>query len=153
MMTQNLDPTAALPAVVDVLLVEDDPGDVLMTREAFEEHKLRNTLHVVNDGVDAVAFLRREGEFSDAPRPGLILLDLNLPRMDGREVLAEIKADENLRVIPVVVLTTSEAEEDVLRSYDLHANAYVTKPVDFEQFIRVVQHIDDFFVSVVKLPR
>jgi CheY-like chemotaxis protein len=153
MMTQNLDPTAALPAVVDVLLVEDDPGDVLMTREAFEEHKLRNTLHVVNDGVDAVAFLRREGEFSDAPRPGLILLDLNLPRMDGREVLAEIKADENLRSIPVVVLTTSEAEEDVLRSYDLHANAYVTKPVDFEQFIRVVQHIDDFFVSVVKLPR
>ena len=106
-----------------------------------------------NDGVDAVAFLRRKGEFSNAPRPGLILLDLNLPRMDGREVLAEIMADESLRSIPVVVLTTSEAEEDVLRSYDLHANAYVTKPVDFERFIRVVQHIDDFFVSVVKLPR
>jgi CheY-like chemotaxis protein len=153
MMTQNLDPTAALPAVVDVLLVEDDPGDVLMTREAFEEHKLRNTLHVVNDGVDAVAFLRRQGEFSEAPRPGLILLDLNLPRKDGREVLAEIKADENLRTIPVVVLTTSEAEEDVLRSYDLYANAYVTKPVDFERFIRVVQQIDDFFITVVKLPR
>jgi CheY-like chemotaxis protein len=152
-MTQHVDPTAELPAVVDVLLVEDDPGDVLMTREAFEEHKLRNTLHVVNDGVDAVAFLRREREYSGAPRPGLILLDLNLPKMDGREVLAEIKADENLRAIPVVVLTTSEAEEDVLRSYDLHANAYVTKPVDFERFIRVVQHIDDFFVSVVKLPR
>jgi CheY-like chemotaxis protein len=153
MMTQNLDPTAALPAVIDVLLVEDDPGDVLMTREAFEEHKLRNTLHVVNDGVDAMAFLRRQGEFSEAPRPGLILLDLNLPRKDGREVLAEIKADENLRTIPVVVLTTSEAEEDVLSSYDLYANAYVTKPVDFERFIRVVQQIDDFFVTVVKLPR
>jgi CheY-like chemotaxis protein len=153
MMTENLDPTAALPTVIDVLLVEDDPGDVLMTREAFEEHKLRNTLHVVNDGVDAVAFLRRQGEFSEAPRPGLILLDLNLPRKDGREVLAEIKSDKNLRTIPVVVLTTSEAEEDVLRSYDLHANAYVTKPVDFERFIRVVQQIDDFFVTVVKLPR
>jgi CheY-like chemotaxis protein len=152
-MTENLDPTAALPAVIDVLLVEDDPGDVLMTREAFEEHKLRNVLHVVNDGVDAVAFLRREGGFSEAPRPGLILLDLNLPRKDGREVLAEIKADENLRTIPVVVLTTSEAEEDVLRSYDLYANAYVTKPVDFERFIWVVQRIDDFFVTVVKLPR
>jgi CheY-like chemotaxis protein len=146
------DPTAALPAVIDVLLVEDDPGDVLMTREAFEEHKLRNTLHVVNDGVEAVSFLRREGEFADAPRPGLILLDLNLPKMDGREVLAVIKADEALRSIPVVVLTTSEAEEDVLRSYSLHANAYVTKPVDFERFIKVVQQIDDFFVTVVKLP-
>ena len=130
-MTETTDPTAALPAVIDVLLVEDDPGDVLMTREAFEEHKLRNNLHVVNDGVEAVEFLRREGRYADAPRPGLILLDLNLPRKDGREVLAEIKADESLRAIPVVVLTTSEAEEDVLRSYDLHANAYVTKPVDF----------------------
>jgi CheY-like chemotaxis protein len=153
MMTQNPDPTAALPTVVDVLLVEDDPGDVLMTREAFEEHKLRNALHVVNDGVDAVAFLRRAGEFSEAPRPGLILLDLNLPKKDGWQVLAEIKADEDLRAIPVVVLTTSEAEEDVLRSYDLYANAYVTKPVDFERFIRVVQQIDDFFITVVKLPR
>ena len=152
-MTNITDPTAALPAVIDVLLVEDDPGDVLMTRVAFEEHKLRNTLHVVTDGVEAVAFLRREGEYADAPRPGLILLDLNLPRKDGREVLAEIKADEVLRAIPVVVLTTSEAEEDVLRSYDLHANAYVTKPVDFERFIKVVQQIDDFFVTVVKLPR
>ena len=148
----DFDPTADLPAVIDVLLVEDDPGDVLMTREAFEEHKLRNTLHVVNDGVEAVSFLRREGEFADVPRPGLILLDLNLPRKDGREVLAEIKADESLRSIPVVVLTTSEAEEDVLRSYDLHANAYVTKPVDFERFIAVIRQIDEFFVSVVKLP-
>ena len=152
-MTNLTDPTAEPPTIIDVLLVEDDPGDVLMTREAFEEHKLRNNLHVVNDGVEAVSFLRREGEYADAPRPGLILLDLNLPRKDGREVLADIKADEALRSIPVVVLTTSEAEEDVLRSYNLHANAYVTKPVDFERFIRVVQQVDDFFVTVVKLPR
>jgi CheY-like chemotaxis protein len=137
---------------IEVLLVEDDPGDVLMTREAFEDNKVRNSLHVVSDGVEAVEFLRREGRHADAPRPDLILLDLNLPRKDGREVLEEIKADEDLRRIPVVVLTTSEAEEDVLRSYHLHANAYVTKPVDFEQFINVVRHIDEFFVSVVKLP-
>ncbi len=152
-MGEMTDPTAPMPSIIDVLLVEDDPGDVLMTREAFEEHKLRNNLHVVNDGVEAVSFLRREGEYADAPRPGLILLDLNLPRMDGREVLGAIKGDEALRRIPVVVLTTSEAEEDVLRSYDLHANAYVTKPVDFDRFIDVVRRIDDFFVSVVKLPR
>ena len=139
--------------VIDVLLVEDDPGDALMTQEAFEHHKIRNTLHVVKDGVEALAFLRREGEFADAPRPGLILLDLNLPRKDGREVLAEVKADAELRHIPVVVLTTSDAEEDILRSYDLHANAYVTKPVDFERFVEVVRQIDDFFVTVVKLPR
>ena len=115
------------------------PGDVLMTREAFEEHKVRNKLHVVTDGVEALAFLRQEGEYADVPRPDLVLLDLNLPRKDGREVLAEIKADPQLRRTPVVVLTTSEAEEDVLRSYDLHANAYVTKPVDFERFIDVVR--------------
>ncbi|GAB2823061.1 response regulator [Lentzea nigeriaca] len=139
--------------VIDVLLVEDDPGDALMTQEAFEHHKIRNTLHVVKDGVEALAFLRREGEYADAPRPGLILLDLNLPRKDGREVLAEVKADADLRHIPVVVLTTSDAEEDILRSYSLHANAYVTKPVDFERFIEVVRQIDDFFVTVVKLPR
>ncbi|WP_166846887.1 response regulator [Isoptericola sp. BMS4] len=138
---------------IEVLLVEDDPGDVLMTREAFEEHKVANRLSVVSDGVSAMAFLRREGEHADAPRPDLVLLDLNLPRMDGREVLAAVKADEELRHIPVVVLTTSEAEEDVLRSYSLHANAYVTKPVDFERFIEVVRQIDDFFVSVVRLPR
>ncbi|MFB9904974.1 response regulator [Allokutzneria oryzae] len=137
----------------DVLLVEDDPGDVLMTQEAFELHKIRNSLHVVADGVEALAFLRRAGPYVDAPRPGLILLDLNLPRKDGREVLAEIKADESLRTIPVVVLTTSEAEEDILRSYNLHANAYVTKPVDFHRFVEIVQRIDDFFVTVVKLPR
>ncbi|BDZ43859.1 two-component system response regulator [Paraoerskovia sediminicola] len=135
---------------IDVLLVEDDPGDVLMTREAFEEHKVTNRLSVVSDGVSAMEFLRREGEHADAPKPDLILLDLNLPRMDGREVLAALKDDEDLRTIPVVVLTTSEAEEDVVRSYALHANAYVTKPVDFERFIDVVRQIDDFFVSVVR---
>ena len=137
---------------IDVLLVEDDPGDVLMTREAFEDHKVQNNLAVVNDGVDAVAYLRKEGRYADAPTPDLILLDLNLPRKDGREVLAEIKADETLRSIPVVVLTTSEAEDDVIRSYNLHANAYVTKPVDFDQFLRIVRQIDEFFVSVVRLP-
>ena len=137
---------------IEVLLVEDDPGDVLMTREAFEQHKLRNTLHVVSDGVEALSFLRQEGDYADVPRPDLVLLDLNLPRMDGREVLAEIKADPQLRRTPVVVLTTSEAEEDVLRSYDLHANAYVAKPVDFDRFIDVVRRIDSFFVTVVKLP-
>jgi CheY-like chemotaxis protein len=139
--------------IIDVLLVEDDQGDVLMTREAFAHHKIRNELHVVTDGEQALRFLRREGEYADAPRPGLVLLDLNLPRRDGREVLAEIKADPDLRTIPVVVLTTSEAEEDILRSYSLHANAYVSKPVDFERFVEVIRRIDDFFVTVVKLPR
>ena len=139
--------------VIDVLLVEDDQGDVLMTREAFAHHKIRNELHVVTDGEQALQFLHRTGEYADAPRPGLILLDLNLPRRDGREVLAEIKADPSLRAIPVVVLTTSEAEEDILRSYSLHANAYVSKPVDFERFVEVIRRIDDFFVTVVKLPR
>jgi len=138
---------------IHVLLVEDDPGDVLMTQEAFEHHKLRNQLHVVSDGVEALSFLRREGEHADAPRPGMILLDLNLPRKDGREVLEEVKNDESLRSIPIVVLTTSQAEEDILRSYDLHANAYVAKPVDFDRFIQVIRQIDDFFVTVVKLPR
>jgi CheY-like chemotaxis protein len=138
---------------IDILLVEDDPGDVLMTREAFEHHKIHNALFVVSDGVEALQFLRRQGPHTDVPRPGLILLDLNLPKKDGREVLAEIKADPELLAIPVVVLTTSEAEEDILRSYDLHANAYVTKPVDFERFVEVVRQIDDFFVTVVKLPR
>jgi CheY-like chemotaxis protein len=139
-------------APIEVLLVEDDPGDVLMTREAFEEHKVRNRLAVVSDGAEALAYLRQEGEYAGAVRPDLILLDLNLPRRDGREVLADIKNDEDLRRIPVVVLTTSQADEDILRSYQLHANAYVTKPVDFDQFIAVVRQIDEFFVSVVKLP-
>jgi CheY-like chemotaxis protein len=140
------------PAPIDILLVEDDPGDVLMTREAFEHHKIRNALHVATDGVEALEFLHREGRFREAPRPGLILLDLNLPRKGGREVLGEIKQDPRLRTIPVVVLTTSEAEEDILRSYDLHANAYVTKPVDFEKFVEVVRKIDEFWVTVVQLP-
>jgi len=133
---------------ITVLLVEDDPGDVLLVREAFDDHKLNNRLLVAADGVEAMELLRS----ADADRPDLVLLDLNLPRKDGREVLAEIKSDKALRSIPVVVLTTSDAEEDILRSYDLHANAYVTKPVDFDRFIDVVRQIDDFFVSVVKLP-
>jgi CheY-like chemotaxis protein len=138
---------------IDVLLVEDDPGDTLMIREAFADNKVHNTLSCVTDGEQAMQFLHREGNYADAPRPDLILLDLNLPRKDGREVLAEIKGDERLRTIPVVVLTTSAAEEDVLRSYHLHANAYVTKPVDFDRFIEVVRQIDEFFVTVVKLPK
>jgi CheY-like chemotaxis protein len=139
--------------MVDVLLVEDDAGDVLMTREAFEHYKIRNTLHVVTDGEQALQFVRRQGDFADAPRPGLIMLDLNLPRRDGLEVLAEIKADPELRLIPVVILTTSQAEEDIIRSYALHANAYVSKPVDFERFIEVIRQIDNFFITVVKLPQ
>jgi CheY-like chemotaxis protein len=137
--------------VVDVLLVEDDPGDILMTREAFGHYKIRNALHVVNDGEQALQFLRRTGDYADAPRPGLILLDLNLPRRDGLEVLAELKSDPVLKVIPVVILTTSQAEQDILRSYALHANAYVSKPVDFERFMDVIRQIDNFFVTVVKL--
>ncbi|MEU4233333.1 response regulator [Nonomuraea sp. NPDC026600] len=137
---------------IEVLLVEDDQGDVLLTKEAFDFNKVRNRLHVVNDGEQAMAFLRQENGYHDAPRPDLVLLDLNLPRMGGLEVLSEVKADADLRTIPVVILTTSEAEEDILHSYRLHANAYVSKPVDFEQFIRVVRQIDDFFVTVVKLP-
>ncbi|WP_125775280.1 response regulator [Antribacter gilvus] len=138
--------------VVEILLVEDDPGDVLMTREAFEDYKIANRLSVVTDGVSALEFLRRQGEYADAPAPDLVLLDLNLPRMDGLEVLAVVKNDPALRHIPVVVLTTSDSEEDIIGSYSLHANAYVTKPVDFERFIDVVRQIDDFFVSVVRLP-
>jgi two-component system response regulator len=137
---------------IEVLLVEDDPGDVVLTKEAFADNKVGNNLHVVSDGEEALRFLRQEGEFAESPRPDLILLDLNLPRKDGREVLEEVKEDPELRRIPVVILTTSEAEEDILRSYHLHANAYVAKPVDFDQFIKVVRHIDDFFVTVVKLP-
>ena len=138
---------------VEILLVEDDPGDVLMTTEALADSKVLNNLNVVSNGEEALRYLRREGEHADAVRPDLVLLDLNLPRVDGREVLAQVKADEHLRTIPVVILTTSEAEEDVLRSYDLHANAYVTKPVDFESFVEVIRQVDDFFISVVRLPR
>ena len=138
--------------VIEVLLVEDDPGDVVLIEEAFADNKVRNRLHSVSDGVEAIDFLRQQGDHAGARRPDLILLDLNLPRRDGREVLEEIKKDDDLGRIPVVVLTTSAADEDILRSYQLHANAYVTKPVDFERFITVIRQIDEFFVSVVKLP-
>ncbi len=138
--------------VVDVLLVEDDPGDVLMTREAFEQYQIRGRLHVVSDGEQALHFLRKSGNYPDVPTPGLILLDLNLPRRNGLEVLAELKADSRLLWIPVVVLTTSQAEEDIVRSYSLHANAYISKPVDFDRFIAVIGQIDDFFLGLVKLP-
>ena len=137
---------------IDVLLVEDDEGDVLMTKEAFEYYKIRNRLHVVADGEQALQFLRRAGPYADAPRPGLILLDVNLPRLSGLEVLAELKRDPDLLLIPTVMLTTSQAEEDILRSYELHANAYVSKPVDFEHFIEAIRQIDDFFLALVKLP-
>jgi len=137
---------------IEVLLVEDNPGDVRLTKEALKEAKVRNNLHVVEDGVAALRFLRREGEYNSVPRPDLILLDLNLPKKDGREVLEEIKADNALKTIPVVVLTTSHAEEDIVRSYNLHANCYVTKPVDLDQFIRIVKSIEDFWLTIVRLP-
>jgi CheY-like chemotaxis protein len=138
--------------VIDVLMVEDDEGDVLMTREAFEYYKIHNRLHVVSDGEQAMQFLHREGQYAEAPRPGLILLDVNLPRKSGMEVLAELKQDDDLLTIPVIMLTTSQAEEDIVRSYSLHANAFVSKPVDFEHFIEVIRQIDTFFLTLVKLP-
>ncbi|BBY38776.1 two-component system response regulator [Mycobacterium mantenii] len=137
---------------IDILLVEDDPGDELITREAFEHNKLKNRLHVAHDGEEGLNYLYRRGEFADAPRPDLILLDLNLPKYDGRQLLEKIKSDPDLARIPVVVLTTSSAEEDILKSYKLHANAYVTKPVDLDQFMKAVRQIDEFFVQVVRLP-
>jgi len=137
---------------IEILLVEDNPGDARLTLEAMREAKVRNRMHVVEDGVEAMEFLRRQGRFGDALRPDLILLDLNLPRMDGRAVLAEVKADPALKRIPVVILTTSNAEKDVLRAYDLHANCYVTKPVDLAQFMKIVAQIDEFWVKVVTLP-
>ena len=136
----------------EILLVEDNPGDVRLIVEAFKEDKLRNNLDVVEDGVEALAFLRREDKYADTPRPDLILLDLNLPKKDGREVLAEIKADENLRRIPVVILTTSKAEEDILKAYNHHANCYITKPIGLEQFIKVVKSVKEFWLTIVKLP-
>jgi len=137
---------------IDILLVEDSPADVRLTREALKDAKVLNMLHVVQDGIAALAFLHKEGPYADRPSPDLILLDLNLPKKDGREVLAEIKQDENLKRIPVVVLTTSRAEEDVVRSYNLHANAYVTKPVDLVQFLEVIRIIEAFWLAVVTLP-
>ena len=137
---------------VEILLVEDDPADVLLTQEALLGSKIRNNLHVVDDGVEALAFLRQEGRYRDVPRPDLILLDLNMPRKDGREVLADIKEDPGLKTIPVAVLTTSSQDEDILKSYELHANCYITKPVGLEQFATVVQSLDDFWFTIVKLP-
>lgn len=137
---------------IEILLVEDSKGDVGLIEEVFEDAKIRNNLRVVEDGEEAILYLRGEGQFSGILRPDIILLDLNLPKKDGREVLEEIKNDDNLRNIPVVVLTTSRAEADILKSYNLHANAYVTKPVDFDQFIKVIKSIEDFWLEVVKLP-
>jgi chemotaxis family two-component system response regulator Rcp1 len=139
-------------AAIEVLLVEDSPGDVRLTREAFKDAKVHINLHVAPDGAEAIAFLMREGKHANAPRPDLILLDLNLPRKDGREVLEEIKQSQTLKSIPVVILTTSASEEDILRSYLLHANCYITKPVGLEGFLKVVHSIDNFWLSVVKLP-
>jgi len=150
-LTQSPTPTLARPA--EILLVEDNPGDIRLMREALREGKIANRVHEVRDGVEAMDFLHRREPFADAPRPDLILLDLNLPRKDGREVLAEIKADSDLRRIPVVVLTTSQAEEDVLRAYNLHANCYMTKPVDLGQFLRLVQSIERYWLIMVRLPR
>jgi len=138
---------------IEILLVEDNPGDVELTREALHDGKIHMNLSVVNDGVEALAFLRREGTYAGSPRPDLILLDLNLPRKDGRAVLADVKQDPSLRHIPVVVLTSSQAEQDIVRAYDLHANCYVTKPVDLDQFITIVRSIEQFWFTVVKLPR
>jgi CheY-like chemotaxis protein len=138
--------------LVSILLVDDDPGDVLLIREAFAEHEIANVLWTVGDGVEAIRFVRGEGEYAGREAPDLVLLDLNLPRKSGAEVLAEIKGDPRLATIPVVVLTTSGAEEDVLRSYRLHANAYITKPVDFARLREIVRRIDDFFVGIVRLP-
>jgi len=137
---------------VQILLVEDNPGDVRLTREALKESKVHNALHVAADGVEAMCFLRREPPYESAPRPDIILLDLNLPRKDGREVLEEIKADDTLRRIPVVILTTSDDEHDILRSYDLHANCYITKPLDLRQFAVIVKTIENFWFQIVKLP-
>lgn len=144
--------TKSLPRHIEILLVEDSPADILLTREAFEQNKLVNAIHVVEDGVQAMDFLYKRGEYASVPRPDLILLDLNLPRKNGREVLAEIKADPDLRLIPIVVLTTSSADEDILKAYNLNANCYVVKPVGFDNFMEAVQSIRHFWFSVVTLP-
>lgn len=137
---------------IDILLVEDNPGDARLATEALKESKLKNQIYIARDGIEAMDFLRQKNQFSTAPRPDLILLDLNLPRMDGRQVLAEIKSDDELKRIPVVILTISKDEEDVLRSYNLHANCFITKPIDLEQFMKVVRSIEDFWLTIVKLP-
>ncbi len=137
---------------IEILLVEDSPDDVELTLEVLKETKFRNKIHIVEDGEAAMAFLRKQGQYANAPRPDLVLLDLNLPRRDGREVLAEIKEDPDLKIIPVVVLTTSQAEEDVLRAYGHHANCYISKPLDLDQFVKVVRSIESFWLAIVKLP-
>jgi two-component system, chemotaxis family, response regulator Rcp1 len=149
-MTSNTSPNAT---PIEILLVEDSAGDVRLTREALRDAKVQNNLSVVSDGQDAMSFVRRQGKHANAPRPDLILLDLNLPKMGGREVLERIKLDPDLRTIPIVILTTSAAEEDILRSYELHANCYITKPVDLNQFLKIVQTIDSFWLAIVKLPQ
>lgn len=138
---------------IEILLVEDSPGDVRLTQECLKEAKVANNLNVVGDGVEAMAFLHNEGKYVNSPRPDVVLLDLNLPKKDGKEVLSEIKTDPNLKCIPVVVLTVSKSEEDILKTYDLHANCYITKPIDFAQFLNVVKAIEEFWLTVVKLPR
>jgi CheY-like chemotaxis protein len=148
--TMTMEHVAVRP--IEILLIEDNPGDARLTREALREARVGNRLSHVNDGVEAMAFVRREPPFADAPRPDLILLDLKLPRKDGREVLAELKADPVLRLIPVVVLTTSEAEQDILRTYELHGNCYITKPVDLEKFLHIVRAVESFWLAIVKLP-
>jgi chemotaxis family two-component system response regulator Rcp1 len=144
--------TKSMGEVIDILLVEDNEGDARLAKEAMRDSKIRNALHHVVDGEEAMAFLRRQGVHAKAPRPDLILLDLNLPKKDGRQVLAEIKDDEDLKRIPVVILTVSSAEEDVLKAYNLHANCYITKPIDLAQFMKVVRSVEDFWLTIVKLP-
>ena len=138
---------------IDILMIEDNPGDARLTQEALKESKVLNRLYHAKDGVEALSFVRQEGPFADVPRPDIILLDLNLPKKDGREVLAELKADPQLKTIPVVVLTTSKAEQDIVHSYELHANCYITKPVDLDKFIDIVQGLEDFWLSIVRLPK
>jgi len=145
--------TENLGKPIEILLVEDNPGDARLALESFKESKIRNALHWVQDGVEALAFMRRQGRYTNEPRPDVILLDLNMPKMDGRRVLAEIKSDDDLKRIPVVILTISKSEEDILKTYNLHANCYITKPLDLDQFMKVIRSIEDFWLTIVRLPR
>ena len=145
--------TENLGKPIDILLVEDNPGDARLALESLKESKIRNTIHWVQDGLEAMKFMHRQGSYENAPRADLILLDLNMPKMDGREVLAEIKSDDDLKRIPVVIFTISKAEEDILKAYDLHTNCYITKPLDLDRFLKVIQSIEDFWLTIVRLPR